>query len=309
MMGAELGNYKTCVSARSTDKELLKYAQDGGIVSQLFAFALEEGIIDGAIVAANKEFAAKYPSKVMADNSNFDMIEPWRSIPAIVNTKAELLAAAGTKYNISPNMAMIKEATRSFGLDKIGIVGTPCQMQAVRKGQLYPVGLRDVGDKIALAVGIFCMENSPYQSIIQLVEDHAAMKLESVKKMEIGKGKFWVYGKRGQVVQLPLKVTHKYEQPGCKVCLDYVASLADISTGSVGSPDGWSTVMVRSKIGDSVWAKAMAAGVFETQPIEKVKPGLELVTKLANEKITKNQATLAARATFGVGKGLRNPYL
>ena len=237
------------------------------------------------------------------------MIEPWRPIPAIVNTKEELLAAAGTKYNISPNVALLKEATRSFGLDKIGIVGTPCQMQAVRKAQLYPIGMRDVGASIALAVGIFCMENFPYQSILQLVEDHAAMKLESVKKMEIGKGKFWVYGKRGQVVQLPLKVTHKYEQPGCHVCLDYVANLGDISTGSVGSPDGWSTVFVRSKIGDSVWAKAMAAGVFETQPIEKVKPGLELVTKLANEKITKNKKTLEARATFGVGKALRNPYI
>ena len=265
-MGAELGNYKSCVSARSTDKEILKHAQDGGIVSQLFGFALDEGIIDGAIVAANKEFAAKYPSKVMADNSNFDMIEPWRPIPAIVNTRAELIAAAGTKYNISPNVSMIKEATRSFGLDKVGIVGTPCQMQAIRKLQLYPVGARDVG-------------------------------------------KFWVYGKRGQIVQLPLKVTHKYEQPGCKVCLDYVANLGDISTGSVGSPDGWSTVMVRSKIGDSVWAKAMAAGCFETQPIEKVKPGLELVSKLANEKISKNKATLEARATFGVGKALRNPYI
>jgi coenzyme F420 hydrogenase subunit beta len=220
-----------------------------------------------------------------------------------------MIAAAGTKYNISPNMNLLKEATRSFGLDKIGIVGTPCQMQAVRKAQLYPIGMRDVGASIALAVGIFCMENFPYQSILQLVEDHAGMKLESVKKMEIGKGKFWVYAKRGQVVQLPLKVTHKYEQPGCHVCLDYVANLADISTGSVGSPDGWSTVFVRSKIGDSVWAKAMAAGCFETQPIEKVKPGLEMVTKLANEKITKNKKTLEERATFGVGKGLRNPYI
>ena len=233
----------------------------------------------------------------------------WRPIPAIVNTKAELIAAAGTKYNISPNVSLIKEATRSFGLDKIGIVGTPCQMQAIRKLQLYPIGARDVGASIALAVGIFCMENFPYQSILQLVEDHAAMKMESVKKMEIGKGKFWVYGKRGQVVQLPLKVTHKYEQPGCHVCLDYVANLGDISTGSVGSPDGWSTVFVRSKIGDSVWAKAMAAGCFETQPIEKVKPGLELVTKLANEKISKNKKTIEGRATFGVGKALRNPYI
>jgi coenzyme F420 hydrogenase subunit beta len=308
-MGTELGNYKTCVSARSTNKHLLKHSQDGGIVTHLLAFALGEGIIDGAIVAATKEFAKANPQKVMMDNSNWDMVEPWRPIPAVVTTKADLLAAAGTKYNISPNVSLIKEATRSFGLDKVGIVGTPCQMQAIRKGQLYPIGLRDVGASIALALGIFCMENFPYQSILQLVEDHAAMKMESVKKMEIGKGKFWVYGKRGQVVQLPLKVTHKYEQPGCHVCLDYVANLADISTGSVGSPDGWSTVFVRSKIGESVWAKAVAAGAFEIQPIDKVKPGLELVSKLANEKITKNKATLEERKTFGVGKALRNPYI
>jgi coenzyme F420 hydrogenase subunit beta len=308
-MGAELGKYKSCVSARSTDKEILKHAQDGGIVTQLFGFALDEGIIDGAIVAATKEFAHKHPEKAMRDNSNMEFNEPWRPIPCVVTTKADMIAAAGTKYNISPNVSLIKEATRSFGLDKVGIVGTPCQMQAIRKLQLYPVGARDVGASIALALGIFCMENFPYQSILQLVEDHAGMHMDAVKKMEIGKGKFWVYGKRGQVVQLPLKVTHKYEQPGCHVCLDYVANLGDISTGSVGSPDGWSTVFVRSKIGDSVWAKAMAAGVFETQPIDKVKPGLELVSKLANEKISKNKKTVEERATFGVGKGLRNPYI
>jgi len=301
-MGAELGKYKSVVSARSADKEILKGAQDGGIVTSLFAYALEEGIIDGAIVAGSYEEDPNVESTASQNHH-------WRPKPVVATTKAELLAARGTKYNISPNVSLIKEATRSYGLDKIGIVGTPCQMQAIRKGQLYPVGWRDVGDKIALAVGIFCMENFPYQSIIQLVEDHAAMKMESVKKMEIGKGKFWVYGKRGQVVQLPLKVTHKYEQPGCHVCMDYVANLADISTGSVGSPDGWSTIFVRSKIGDAVWAKAMAAGVFETQPIEKVKPGLELVSKLANEKITKNKNTLEARKTFGVGKALRNPYI
>ena len=200
-MGAELGKYKTCVSARSTDKEILKHAQDGGIVTQLFGFALDEGIIDGAIVAATKEFAHKNPEKAMRDNSNMEFNEPWRPIPCVVTTKADMLAAAGTKYNISPNVSLIKEATRSFGLDKVGIVGTPCQMQAIRKLQLYPVGARDVGASIALAVGIFCMENFPYQSILQLVEDHAAMKMDAVKKMEIGKGKFWVYGKRGQVVQ------------------------------------------------------------------------------------------------------------
>ncbi len=289
-MGTELGKYKACVSARSTNKEILKRSQDGGIVTQLFAYALEEGIIDGAIVAGPGD-------------------EPYRPRPFIATTVDELMSARGTRYNISPNVSWIKEATRSYGLDKVGIVGTPCQMQAVRKGQLYPFGWRDVDDKIALAIGIFCMENFPYQSIKQLVEDHAGVSMQSVKKMDIGKGKFWVYTERGATVQLPLKVTHKYEQPGCHVCLDYVANLADVSTGSVGSPDGWSTVFVRTKNGDDIWGKAIAAGCFETKPIDQVKPGLELVSKLANEKINKNQKTVEGRATFGVDKALRNPYI
>ena len=182
-------------------------------------------------------------------------------------------------------------------------------MQAVRKPQLYPIGARDVGASIALAVGIFCMENFPYQSILQLVEDHAAMKLESVKKMEIGKGKFWVYGKRGQVVQLPLKVTHKYEQPGCHVCLDYVANLGDISTGSVGSPDGWSTVFVGQRLVNQSGHRQWQQVSLRPSPSRRSSPALELVTKLANEKITKNKNTLEARKTFGVGKALRNPYI
>ncbi|MDH7593749.1 MAG: coenzyme F420 hydrogenase subunit beta [Methanomicrobiales archaeon] len=285
-----LGKYKTVVSARSTDKEILEKSQDGGIVTQLFVFALENGYIDGAIVTGIGD-------------------RPWKPRPYIATTKEEILAARGTKYNISPNISWIKEATRSFGLDKVGIVGTPCQMQAIRKGQLYPIGLREVPDKIALAIGIFCMENFPYKSIQQLVEDHAGQKMQAVKKMEIGKGKFWVYTERGNVVSLPLKITHKYEQPGCHVCLDYVANLGDISTGSVGSPDGWSTVFIRTKKGEEIWNRAIAAGCFETTPIDQVKPGLELVTKLANEKITKNKKYIEERASYGVNKGLRNPYI
>jgi coenzyme F420 hydrogenase subunit beta len=289
-MGTELGKYKVCVSARSTDKEIMEKAQDGGIVTQLFAFALENGIIDGAIVAG--------PGA-----------RPWQPRPFIATTREELLSARGTKYNISPQVSWLKEATRSFGLDKVGIVGTPCQMQAVRKAQLYPVGMRDVPDKVALAVGIFCMENFTHKAIQMIVEDHAGQKLQSTKKMEIGKGKFTVITERGKSVALPLKITHKYEQPGCHVCLDYVANLGDISTGSVGSPDGWSTVFIRTKKGEETWNKAIAAGCFETKPIEQVKPGLELVTKLANEKISKNKKTVEERATFGVNKALRNPYL
>ncbi|MDN7024961.1 coenzyme F420 hydrogenase subunit beta [Methanoculleus sp. FWC-SCC1] len=289
-----LGNYKSVISARAADKDIQKKAQDGGIVTTLFAYALEEGIIDGAIVAGPSD-------------------EPWKPEPMVVTTKAELLAAAGTRYTISPNLQLIKEATRSYGLDRVGIVGTPCQVQATRKAQLYPIGMRDVDDKIALVLGIYCMENLSYQALEAIVEDHCNQKMESVKKMDIGKGKFTVYTERGAVSQMPLKYIHKYVQPGCHVCLDYVANLADISTGSVGSPDGWSTVFVRSNKGNAVWDGAMAAGLFETKDMEGVKPGLDLVKKLATEKITKNQKHVDERKSFGLKadgtpKALRNPY-
>jgi coenzyme F420 hydrogenase subunit beta len=284
-----LGKYITCVSARSTDKEILKKAQDGGIATALIVYALEQGIIDGAIVAGEGDM-------------------PWKPRPFVAMSREGILKAQGSKYNISPQVSWLKEATRSFGLDKVGITGVCCQMQAVRKAQLYPINMRDVPGKIAFTVGLFCMENFPYDSIQALVEDHANQSLSSVKKMEIGKGKFWVYTERGNVATVPLKETHKYEQSGCHVCLDYVSNLADISTGSVGSPDGWSTVFVRTKVGNDVWSRAVAEGLFEIKPIEEVKPGLGLVMKLAKEKIDKNRKTLEERRNFGVNKALRDPY-
>lgn len=287
-----LGKYKAVYKAKAECKDILAKSQDGGIVTALFAYALETGIIDGAIVAGPGE-------------------EAYKPEPMIATTVDELLAARGTKYSISPNMSLIKEATRSYGLDKVGIVGTPCQIQSVRKAQLYPIGLRDVADKIALALGIFCMENFPYQGLYQMVEDHCATKIDNVTKMDIGKGKFSVYTERGVNAQIPLKLTHKYEQPGCHVCLDYVANMADISTGSVGTPDGWSTVFVRSTVGEAVFNKAVDAGWIIAESMDGVKPGLELVTKLATEKITKNQKYIEQRthSEHKALKPLRNPYI
>ena len=46
-----LGTYKQITLGRSTDKQIQKISQDGGIVTALLSFALDEKIIDGAVVA------------------------------------------------------------------------------------------------------------------------------------------------------------------------------------------------------------------------------------------------------------------
>ena len=120
-----------------------------------------------------------------------------------------------------------------------------------------------------------------------------------MEKLDIGKGKFWIET-ADQTLSIPLKETHGYEQSGCKVCLDYVAELADVSTGSVGTPDGWSTVFVRTDAGETIFKQAVDAGVIETKPMDSVKPGLGLVEKLATDKKTKAMKVIDERKAMGL---------
>ncbi|OEC85895.1 MULTISPECIES: coenzyme F420 hydrogenase subunit beta [Methanobacterium] len=275
-----LGTYKEALSARSTDKQIQKISQDGGIVSALLSFALDEKIIDGAVVSG--------PGKDM-----------WKPEPMVAMSSDEILAAAGTKYTFSPNVFMLKQAARQYGLEKIGTVAIPCQTMGIRKMQSYPFGVRFVADKIALLLGIYCMENFPFASLQTFISEKMGVSPELVEKMDIGKGKFWIYTADDEL-SIPLKETHGYEQSGCKVCLDYVAELADLSTGSVGSPDGWSTVLTRTDAGENVFKLAVDAGLIETKPMADVKPGLGLLEKLAKDKKTKNQKTIDERIAMGL---------
>ncbi|ABR53990.1 coenzyme F420 hydrogenase/dehydrogenase beta subunit domain protein [Methanococcus vannielii SB] len=274
------GTYNKAISARATDKAILKKSQDGGIISASYIYGLESGLLDGVIVANTEK--------------------GFKAVPKIVTTPEEVLNAAGTKYTISPNVSVLKDAVREYALEKVGIVGTPCQVQAIRKLIKYPMGFRHTDSKIALILGIFCMENFPYEGMKAIVEQYAGIRMNDVLKTDIGKGKFWVYSKSGEVKTVALKDTHMYEQKSCHVCMDYTAELADISTGSVGSPDGWSTVFIRTKNGEEYINKMVEAGVLETKQIEEVKPGLELVQKLSLQKKEKNEKELGHRKELGL---------
>jgi coenzyme F420 hydrogenase subunit beta len=274
------GKYKTVVSARAADKTILKKCQDGGIVSAAYIYGLENGLLDGVIVA--------------------DKDDKLQTTPKVATTVDEVLEAAGTKYTVCPTISVIKSAVREYGCEKLGVVGTPCQIIATRKLMKYPIGFRHVPDKLALIVGIFCMENFPYNGMKTIIEEHCGIKMEDVAKTDIGKGKFWVYSKWGDVKSIKLKETHPYEQQSCHVCMDYTAELADISTGSVGSPDGWSTVFIRTTQGEEFFNKMVEAGALEVKPIEEVKPGLGLVEKLSLTKKEKNAKEIEHRKEIGL---------
>ncbi len=280
-----LGKYLDIMTVKTTDKTLQKYSQDGGIVSSLLIHALETGVIEGAIVAMPTD-------------------EPWNPEPYVATTPEEIIAAAGTKYVLCPLNNALKIAARENGLDKIGMVGMHCLTYAVRKMQLYPFGARHLPNKMALLLGIFCTENFSYTGIKAIVEELHKVNIEHVQKMDVSKGKMIVTSNMGERVEVPVKLTHSYVQPGCYICPDLTARTADISTGSIGSPDGGSTVMPRTKVGKDLFQSAVDMGLFETKPIDPGKFGMEMLTRLAQNKWDRSEKTRAERAEIG----LPNPF-
>ena len=259
-----LGPHQEIITARASDKKILSKGQDGGIVTALLVYALEKNIIDGTIVAGPGD-------------------EAWKPEPMVATTKKEILKGTGTKYTMCPNLSLIKEATRSYGLEKIGTVGTPCQVMGLRKMEAYPMGARNVTDKIALVVGIYCMENFPYDSLKTFIQDKANTTPEKVVKMDISKGKLFIRTSDDETA-IPIKQTHGYEQSGCRYCMDYVAELSDVSCGSVGAKPGWSTVIKRTDKGVSLIDSAIEDGVLEVTETNECKFGLEMLRKLSTNK-------------------------
>ncbi len=63
----------------------------------------------------------------------------------------------------------------------------------------------------------------------------------------------------------------KAVEKGCVYCDDFTAKLADISVGSVGSEDGYSTVIVRSEKGKKLLENLdLTRGSVNTEEVAKL---------------------------------------
>lgn len=254
-----------CYSARAKKEEILKIGTDGGVVTSLLACGLQTGLIDSAVV------------------SGVSPTEPWKAVPEVVTSVDELLKHAGTRYTVSPTLLGLWSAVEGYFKQEVAVVGTPCQIKAVRKMQKTPKGALKYGLRTALTIGLFCMESFYYD---QLIKKYLPQKtdISKISKFNIKKGKFLVDANGQRVLEVPLAEVKPYARENCHQCGDFTAELADISVGGVGSPEGWSTVIVRTEVGKKIFDATVEAGFIEYKPIEEVKPGTVSIEKLAKTK-------------------------
>lgn len=275
----DLGCYKKIVAVRSKIPEILEKAQDGGAVTSFLLCALENKLVEGAVVANRRE--------------------DWSTSAEVAKNKEELLKGAGTKYCRTFGVAKFGRSLRD--VRKIAIVGTGCQISGVTKAQ--STLLKGVIEKTKdgerptkfTKIGLFCFENFPYDCLKNFLEKNYNVKMEQIAKTNITKGKFIVTTKDGKTLEKKIREFEECVPESCKLCIDFTAGFADISVGGVGTEAGWSTVIVRSDKGMELFNLALEKGYIEAR--ENV--NLEEIKKNVFLKKDKRKAASEAREKEG----------
>lgn len=283
----ELGHIEKKIGVKTKDKDLIDAVQDGGFVTTMLKYALENGIIDGAIV-----------SGVNAKNK-------WLPEPVLVTKAKDLKKTAGTRYSNSPNLIALREA-KKLGLTKLALVGLPCQIEAVRKIQQYPLEDVDLKDRIKYSIAIFCTSNFYYEGLMEdLAQVKYGVKLKDIKKVDI-KGKNVLVFTEKEKIEIPLTEAYTKKRSGCKVCTDFSGRVSDISAGSVGAPNGYSSVFARTKDAEKLLDKMIKAGIFETVELKEEKPGLAIARFLQNKKDKENKEVIKEKIREAVPLPFKN---
>jgi coenzyme F420 hydrogenase subunit beta len=135
---------------------------------------------------------------------------------------------------------------------RIALVGTPCEVEAIRAMQARPWsrGAQRV-DAVLLTIALLCTKSFNYEKLmVGEIQRQRGIALEQVGKVDVIHGKLLVEDLDGNtLVSEPVRDFHGAALKGCDECADFLGRAADISVGSVGSEDGWSSVLVRTEVG------------------------------------------------------------
>ncbi len=275
----QAGMVRRVLLARATNHDFLAAGQDGGVVSAILLWCLEQGRIDAALV-----------SQVEGDGGG------WKAVPGVARTRDEVLAAAGSRYTYSANMLAYAPAVAA-GAEKLALVGMGCQTSAPVVMKARKAG--KVGRRLGLSIGLMCSKSFDDSIFEEFFEARYGIARADIVKINI-KGVFQIWCRDGSYHEVPLKEGHAWTRDGCKACPDFAAEHADISTGGIGELEDWTLTVVRSEQGEEVIDEMVAAGALEVRPGEDNPGALALMRRLSTASRRRWPATAVAGPRLGV---------
>ncbi|MXR50922.1 4Fe-4S dicluster domain-containing protein [Halovenus sp. WSH3] len=221
-------------------------SQDGGVVTGVLIRLMEEGEIDGALIASESDE------------------EPWKAEGFMATSPAELKENTGTIYNQTMALGHLDFSKWEDKFEKdwedlsLALVGTPCEIEGISALQDFQweygsqeEGVRAIDYKIAL----MCTKNFNYQQLIgEKIQEERDIDIDDVGKMDVLHGKLMIDDLEGnRILEEDIENFHDAALKGCDECADFTGFCADLTVGSVGSSDEYSSIIIRSEQGLDAW--------------------------------------------------------
>ncbi|MFW9919206.1 MAG: Coenzyme F420 hydrogenase/dehydrogenase, beta subunit C-terminal domain [Candidatus Thorarchaeota archaeon] len=240
-----IGNYISIYKARSKIDGGKR--QDGGIATAIMVSQLRAKEIEAAIVASHSP-------------------TPWLPASATAKSEEEILNSGGTIYIHTPIVQGMMDAFEN-GYSKLAVVGTACNIDAISRLQTHPAGFLSISkDTEVLKMGLFCMESFQYEGLKSFLKENG-IDIDKALRMAIAGGKFTITTSEGDR-EWPIADLNSIAARSCSYCHDLTATSADISCGNIGSDEGWTTVIVRTKTGEKAFDRAVKDGVIEAEALD-----------------------------------------
>jgi len=228
------------------EEEWREGSQDGGLVTSVLIHLLEAGEIDGALIATESDD------------------EEWKAESFLATTPEECIENAGSFYNQTLALGNLDLEQWAHKLDvpldeaSLALVGTPCEIEGIRALQDFEwdyAAQEDGVRAIEYTIALMCTKNFNYYSLIgELIEEERGIDRADIGKMDVLDGKMMVYGEDGEMLlEEDVENFHDAALKGCDECADFTGYCADLTVGSVGSSDEYSSVIVRTERGLDAW--------------------------------------------------------
>jgi len=277
-----LGEFrKICISKRGAKAPEGNF-QNGGTVSALTVFALQQGLIDGA---------------VLTDRTG---IIPY---PRLVDSPREVLECATSKYMAAPTIARVNSAGKQ-GYKHLGVVGTPCQLTALAQLRCNPLEREDFTDITTVTLGLFCtwaIDTSAFTEFLK----NKGIDIDTIRAMDIPPppAETFILTLENSVVEFPLNEIRNLVPKGCTICPDMTSEWADLSIGALEGNNSWNTLIIRTEKGEALVNDAVNLGFLELGELPQ--ESLENLTHAAANK--KNRAGETSDALGLNGEEFQRP--
>ncbi len=276
---APIGRVLKLTLAHARDQEILARATDGGVVTSLLLHLFNKGRIDGAVVSKK--------------------VGPFKREPWLAQSSEEIIEAAGFHFDTSHGMKLFSDVYSTYSpsimqleevakkrLKRVAFVGTPCQINTLRRMEVLGIV---PSDSIKYYLGLFCTGNFSFgEEQRRQLEKLGNFKWQDVHKINL-KEELMIHLHNKEVRYIPLDQLNFMKRHACQYCDDYSAEFADLSFGGIGAEEGWTTVAIRTPIGRAIFTDAKGVELEEYDFKNKPDYATQVMSKVLDWSMRKKE--------------------